>query len=413
MKIGYIMQEGVPDIRKTPPSGAANHVIQVVKELKKAGHQVCLLTKLDQKILKSVDFENFYPVDVKHLERGPARLVEKAIRRTQQELNLAYANLFESFRFSTACQLELSDCDLFFERMGWLGYGAGLAANKLNIPLVLEVNGDHLDEFASQGLTIHPNQYRLSMYLMKKAAQRVQHVVATGEGWKQKYLQRWGIEPANVSVIENGSSLVDILKRSDLKSFAPDEENQNLVRVVYCGGLEPWHGIPILIKAARKAIDQENKIHVTIAGSGSQENKIRDLIQNYELDQHFTIAGQVSIEKLASILSRCDIGVSPYCGRVEYSGLKLLDYKASGLATIASGTMDQPAILKHGHTGWIVPPCDEQELASALVYLATNHHLRKKIGQNARLEAENFHSWKYTANQLTKIFESAIANYSN
>ena len=108
---------------------------------------------------------------------------------------------------------------------------------------------------------------------------------------------------------------------------------------------------------------------------------------------------------MAAYLAQADIGVCPYCGRVEYSGLKLLDYKAAGLATIASGANGQPVVLRQGVTGLIVPPCDEEQLSAAIVELCRNHDLRRQMGRTARMEAEEQHSWRNTAQRLDTIFQ--------
>ena len=184
------------------------------------------------------------------------------------------------------------------------------------------------------------------------------------------------------------------------------------MRVAYCGGFEAWHGLHILIHAVRNAIDHDCNLHITLIGTGSEKNKIIELIQELGLESNFTLTGQVSLEELASYLAQADVGVSPYCGRVEYSGLKLLDYKAAGLATIASGVNNQPAVLTHQHTGWIIPPCDEIALTQAIVTLAENPGLRIRIGQEARIEAESIHSWRHTAEQLLDIFNSISKNFS-
>jgi hypothetical protein len=39
MKIGYLMQAGVPDIRGLPLSGPANHVKYIFEELRNLGHE--------------------------------------------------------------------------------------------------------------------------------------------------------------------------------------------------------------------------------------------------------------------------------------------------------------------------------------------------------------------------------------
>ncbi|MEW6406609.1 MAG: glycosyltransferase, partial [Chloroflexota bacterium] len=277
MKIGYLLQEGVPNIRKKPFSGPANHVVYVIQELKKAGHQVSLLAKLDNKIYISDDLENFRPVEVRFLERGLIRLFEKIIRRIQYEFNLPYANFFESLRFAFACRQVLSDCDIYFERMGWLGYGGAIASQLQHIPLIWEINGDHIDEFKIRGITNAKSQQQLSYYLMEKATRKICHAVASGEGWRQKYIDRWRIEPTKITAVQNGSAIVDILQAEDLKNFRPVESVQP-IRIVYCGGFEVWHGIPILIHAVRHAIDSGCDLHVTLIGSGSERNNTVDLI---------------------------------------------------------------------------------------------------------------------------------------
>ena len=88
--------------------------------------------------------------------------------------------------------------------------------------------------------------------------------------------------------------------------------------------------------------------------------------------------------------------------------MKLLDYKAAGLATIASGEGGEPAVLRHGETGWIVPPCDVEQLAEAILTLCADAPLRRQIGQAARIEAEAEHTWRHTAVQLQAIFVKVV-----
>jgi glycosyltransferase involved in cell wall biosynthesis len=403
MKIGYLMQEGVPDIRNRPFSGPANHVVCVIQELKRAGHQVRLLAKLDKQIYFSDDLENFIPVSIGHLEEGLPKLMESLVRRIQYDLKLPFANLFESLHFAQACTQVLPDADVYFERMGWLGYGGGLAAQKLKIPLVLEVNGDHMEEFKRQGLRSQKGQQYLSHFLMKRAALCTSHVVASGEGWRHKYIERWKVAPSKVSIVENGSALVDILRREELRSFKPVTPGDPM-RIAYCGGFAVWHGLPILVRAVRRAIDRGCSLQITLIGSGPEEDRIIKLIEELGLESIFMLTGQINLHELAMYLAQAHVGVAPYCGWAEYSGLKLLDYKAAGLATIASGENNQPSVLKDQHTGWIVPPCDEDALTNAIITLAENPQLRIRIGQEARIEAEAIHSWRHTAEQLLDIF---------
>ena len=408
MKIGYLMQAGVADIRKYPLSGPALHVKQVLVEFKNLGHQVRLLTFIDGKIWKTDDLNLFTPVSVRWLE-GPFRIFEKAIRRVQYELRFPYIAFFDSMRFAQVCLQELVDFELFYERMGWMGLGGGMAARRMRIPLILEVNGDHLSEMEMLGIAPQGLQRKLSILLMKRALLRASHLVATGEGWRQCMLERWRLKPDKVSVIENGSEIVDLLSRDQLRSFAPPVDILDGTKILYMGAFEPWHGIPVLLRAIAKAISKGADVRLVLVGSGSQQGTIEKLIKELEIGNHVILTGQLAPQQFALHLAKADIGVSPYCGRVEYSGLKLLDYKAAGLATIASGEKGQPTVIEHGRTGWIVPPCDEDALCQAIIQLVNNVELRREIGRRARIDAENCHSWRHTADQLVELFSRVRA----
>lgn len=406
MKIGYLMQAGVPDVRAYPLSGPANHVKHVFDELRNLGHEMRLLAQFDNGIWKSDDLITFERVDALPLDKGLLRLTERVVRRIQHDLRLPYAALFESVRFAQACQRELGNFDLFYERMGWMGYGGALAADWQKIPLILEVNGDHLWEMETIGIAPTGAQRNLSIWLMRRAAHRAHYAAASGEGWRQRHIDRWQLPPEKVKVVENGSDMIARLSRESLRSFSTLALDATpTTNIIYVGGFERWHGLHVLLGATAKAVTAGAQLQVVLAGSGPEESNLRQLAVDLGVADRIRFCGHLGPDDLAQQLANADIGVSPYCGRVEYSGLKLLDYKAAGLATIASGKDGQPAILEHGRTGWIVPPCDEDALGDALRMLAANATLRQEIGRAARIEAEAQHSWRHTAEELAQLFQ--------
>ncbi len=411
MKIGYLMQAGAPDMQQQPRSGPAAHVWHVCRELQALGHDISLLTVAQNRLWRSDDLVTFRPVQVR-MDRGALHLFERGTRRLQSAWQLPYLHLFESMRFASACWQELDGCDLLYERMGWMGCGGAMAARRSGQPLVLEVNGDHLTEYAMLGVAPQGVQRKLSLQLMRWATAQAAWVVATGEGWRRRFLQRWPVAPARVSVVENGSEIVQLLARTDLANFQARPQLSGPgappVRLVYVGAFEPWHGILVLIAALAKVAGQNCAVHLDLIGDGSARPEIEQLVAEHRLTSYVTLHGFLPIEQAAPILGRGEIGLSPYCGRVEYSGLKLLDYKAAGLATVASGEGGEPAVLQHGRTGWIVPPCDVEGLAAAVLALCSDAPLRRCIGQAARAEAEAEHSWRHTAVQLQTIFAKVV-----
>ncbi len=404
MRIGYLMQLG-EEVRHPPFSGPANHVRQVIFELIRRGHAVRLLARLDGRIWKTDDLTTFEPVTVRWMDRGLLRWVERAIRRVQYELKLPYLGFFESLRFALACRQELADCHVLLERFSWMGYGGVLASRMLGVPLALEYNGDPLADLEAKKSAPQGLQRFISCRLMRNVFRNAAFVVASGEGWRRSCIDRWGVPIDKVQTVENGSELVHLLKREQLRAFQEPWESTGSIRLVYLGGFYPWHGIHILLPACAAALQHGVQLELTLIGGGDGLEEACQLANELGLQGRVTFTGRLPADAYASYLATADIGLAPYCGWQEYSGLKLFDYKAAGLACIASGEDGQPVTLRHGVTGWIVPPCDTEALCEAILHLASDRELVRRMGQAARLEAETCHGWEQTGEKVEQILQ--------
>lgn len=404
MKIGYLMQAGAANLLARPLSGPSNHVKHVCQELAALGHEVSLLMKVAGQLWYTTDLEHFRPVVVPQTESKTRRWSQRLVQRAQSAVHLPYAAYFEAITFAQGIAQVMGDCDLFYERMGWMAYGGALAARRQGVPLVIEVNGDQWQELEILGVAPQGVQKWLALRMMRWMIHSTGHVVATGEGWRTGFIERWGLAPDRVSAVENGSELVTFLKREQLRAFNTNAPTDG-VTLVYVGAFEPWHGLSVLLHAVASARQQGAPVKLYLLGAGPEQANLVRQIEELHLQAVVMMPGFVDMATMAAYLAQADIGVCPYCGRVEYSGLKLLDYKAAGLATIASGANGQPAVIRQGVTGLIVPPCDAERLAAAIVELSRNHDLRRQMGQTARLEAEEQHSWRNTAQRLDAIFQ--------
>jgi len=409
IKIGYLLQEGGPDVRKQPFTGPANHVRHVFNNLNLLGHEIRLIARYDGVIWRSDDLKEFSSIDTPELEVGARRKLESLVRGIQAQLKLPYLNYFDSLRFSHACQSHLTGFNLFYERLGWMSLAGGMAAKKMGIPRILEVNnGDFLRELRLLGNLPVGLQLKISVRLMKWSMQQANLLIASGDGHKEKLIELWGIDPDQVVVVENGSELVEMLSRENLQAFATNKSRRD-VRLVYAGAFDPWQGVDVLLRAMRCLVNEGYAIGLTLIGDGIELANIEQLIDELDLRSHVRLTGSLEMEKLAVILAESDIGLAPYCGWPEYSGLKLFDYKSAGLAIIVSGEDSRPKTIEHNRTGLIVRPCDVADLTDALRRLAKDSDLRCSLGQSARLEAEHEHSWSHTVKKIERQFIQVLA----
>jgi glycosyltransferase involved in cell wall biosynthesis len=205
-------------------------------------------------------------------------------------------------------------------------------------------------------------------------------------------------------VVENGTDLLQLLKRPQLKSFRQDSTQAGPLRIVYLGGFYPWHGVPILLRAFSRARQQHAPLELLLIGAGEGLEAAQNLARELHVADAVTFAGHQPQAAYARMLADADVGTSPYCGWPEYSGLKIFDYKAAGLPTIASGVDGNPVTIQPGKTGWIVPPCDEDALVKVLLDLDGKRSLLREMGRAARIDAETKHDWQQTVQRLETLF---------
>ncbi len=405
MKIAYLAQLS-PEIRFPPYDGPANHIRHIAQEWLNLGHQVRLITGIQNQYWLSSDLNRFETAP-----SLPKTRIERLIRKFQTITRLPYFNYFESRRYAHIIRKFAAGHHVLYERSSWMSYGGLLAARRMNIPLVMEYNGDPLHDLESKGHAPRGIQHFLAMRIFENALHGASHIVASGQGWKDNLISRWGIPETKLSVVENGSSLVELLPRDRLANFQEKAEREPLL-FVYLGGFYPWHGTQIAVEAFHGILQQGINARLTMIGAGAHLEQTRAYARQRGIQDRIEFTGSLTAEQYAPLLAGAHIALSPYCGWKEYSGLKLFDYKAAGLATIASGENGQPVTLAHHQTGLIVPPCDVSALTQAMLQLAADHSLCRQLGQNARIEAEQKHTWRSCTNRILDSITPLLQNRS-
>ncbi len=61
----------------------------------------------------------------------------------------------------------------------------------------------------------------------------------------------------------------------------------------------------------------------------------------------------------------------------------------------------------------IVPPCDLTSLTQGLKLLIDDQQLRVELGKNARIDAEESHSWKKTGEKVEHLLKDVLNKAGN
>jgi trehalose synthase len=81
---------------------------------------------------------------------------------------------------------------------------------------------------------------------------------------------------------------------------------------------------------------------------------------------------------------------------------------SAGKAIVASCAGQIEEVLKHNHTGLLVESGDRNELGLAIKRLLKDPALRKQLGENARRQAVERHSWDNYITRLEQIYQGVL-----
>ena len=82
---------------------------------------------------------------------------------------------------------------------------------------------------------------------------------------------------------------------------------------------------------------------------------------------------------------------------------------ACGLPVIACNAHGPAEIVRDGTSGWLIPPDDEQALATALIEAATDARERHRRGQQAANEAQRRYGWTVVGAHIAAVYREVIA----
>lgn len=159
--------------------------------------------------------------------------------------------------------------------------------------------------------------------------------------------------------------------------------NQSEPYFLFLGVHRYYKGIHTLIEASR-----HTKATIVIAGEGPFSNKLKAMVEHYNL-KNIIFTGQVTMAEKVSLFKKCRAFLLPSHLRSEAFGVVLIEAAMMGKPMISceigTGTS---FVNKHNETGYVVSPESPLQLAEAINVLFHNESLAVKMGISARRRYE-------------------------
>lgn len=177
--------------------------------------------------------------------------------------------------------------------------------------------------------------------------------------------------------------------------------------ILYYGTLETYQGIDLLIKSARKVVQEQNgNVHfVLVGGSKQQILHYKKMTADQGVEANFTFTGFLQPQMIPNMVAVSDILVSPRL-RGTNSPLKIYSYLRSGKPIVATRHITHTQIMDDSVAVLTEPTADD--FAQGILSVIDDPQRRNSIVAAAQNLAEEKYSYNDYLQKVEQILEKAV-----
>lgn len=233
--------------------------------------------------------------------------------------------------------------------------------------------------------------YRAWISWNKKLFKKVHRLYTIGEGMKKLLAQY--TDAKNIFIIPNWSGLTKIKPVAKSENpFVMENKLQNKFIVQYSGNIGYTHNVELLVEVA-KMMKEYNDIIFLIIGRGDRVNHIKNLIQEYKLDNCIQMPFQPD-ETLNFSLAAADLGVVILDEKTAHASVpsKIYNLQAVGVPIVAIASLDSEInehIEKYGN-GKTFAQNDLEGVKNYILKCKSDKGYLKQISDNSIIASKEF-----------------------
>ncbi len=277
--------------------------------------------------------------------------------------------------------------------------GAGiLAARRLGIPSILEVNALIIDPPAvlkrrlDDALGGPMRRWATAQCRMADRIVTPLHTTAPPD-----------IPRANIVELPWGANVEHFrINRPAISAAQPT--------VVFLGSFRAWHGVLDAVRAGGILAGQGRTCRFLFIGDGPQRAAAERLAARWR--EQFTFTGAVPYDDVPSLLAQASVAVAPFNTAAHpalraagffWSPLKVFEYMAAALPVVTINIPPLNQIVRHGIEGLLYPEGDTDALAAAIAYLLDHPDEASAMGEHGRERVTAHFSWARHCEKLEQV----------
>ncbi len=212
--------------------------------------------------------------------------------------------------------------------------------------------------------------------------------------------------PRKTVVVPLGLELEPFLK---LSGPEPDAKRRwsfdaDAVVFAYVGRFVPIKGLDALLEAFASAARSSPRLRLLMVGDGELRPFLEAQAKSLGVDTAVRFTGWQS--DLPSIYAAADAVVLNSLN--EGTPVAAIEAMAAGLPVIATSVGGVPDLVQDGRNGLLVPPRQADRMARAMLALAGDPTLRKRLGTTARLDVRERYAAERLVSEIAELYRNAL-----
>lgn len=288
---------------------------------------------------------------------------------------------------------------------------ARAVAMRRRIPFALEIR-DLWPAFAIEmGVLRRRWMIRAAEWLERRLYADANVIIVNSPGFIDHVASR-GVDPAGIHVVSNGV---------DVRMFDPastgDAWRERLAGgastlVVYTGALGAANGLDTVLDAGHRLRDRRD-IGIVLVGDGSDADRARRRAEEMGL-RGVRFLGPVPKSAMKDVLAASDVCIATLRPLRLFGTTypnKIFDYLAAGRPIVSDIQGPIAAVIERAGAGFTVPAGDSDALAAAIVRLADDPALRRRMGVAGRQHVVQEFDRRVQAREFQRILEETLEAY--
>jgi glycosyltransferase involved in cell wall biosynthesis len=376
----FAPEVGAPQVR----------LLAMAKALKQRGHEVSVVTAMPNYPRGEV-FPEYRGRSLVREEVDGVRVIRtwiypatgsRVVKRLASYVSFTVSALWGCLRAPKPDYIFVESPPLF------LGATAWLASKLRGAPYIFNVSDLWPESAVSLGIVTNRRMIVMAQRLERFCYRHAFRVCAVTEGIRETIAAVPGTAP--VLLLPNG---VDVSTFHHIEPAHIQGVGDSEIAFIFAGTHGYAQGLEVIVDAARKLIERRD-IRFVLVGDGPEKARIRELARDLP---NVTFLDPVPVSAMPEIFSASRASIVPLRKLDLFKGArpsKILPSLACETPVIYAGEGETAELIASNQCGIAVPPECPEKLADAVVKVANDAPLARRLGKQGRKLVSEQYSWE-------------------